>query len=185
MAEYYFISQLPSLDGISDNSTIPITEQQFLELCESFLGEKLLREVKNLTLVPQKYFDESSFELINKWNKAERDLRFALAFTRAEKMNKLFDLKNIILTSDLLKVSSIAVNMDNPLEAENFLFKYRLAFLETLRPMDVFSADYILYYGLKLKLISKIRQFDFKVGEQAYKNIYDSILCGDRLGALL
>ncbi len=29
MAEYYLISQLPSLDGISENTPIPITEEQF------------------------------------------------------------------------------------------------------------------------------------------------------------
>ena len=50
--------------------------------------------------------------------------------------------------------------------------------------MDSFSEDYIFYYGLKLKLISHIKQFDSNVGEMAYKNIYNSIMNGDRLEAI-
>ena len=30
MAEYYLISQLPSLDGISEATPVPITEERFL-----------------------------------------------------------------------------------------------------------------------------------------------------------
>ena len=48
MAEYYFISQLPSLDGVGENSQIPITEDRFIELCERFLKGKTLQEIKAL-----------------------------------------------------------------------------------------------------------------------------------------
>ena len=37
MAEYYFMSQLPSLDGINENVAVPITEERFLDLCGLFL----------------------------------------------------------------------------------------------------------------------------------------------------
>ena len=40
MAEYYLISQLPSLDGLSENVPMPITEERFFELCERFLNKK-------------------------------------------------------------------------------------------------------------------------------------------------
>ena len=61
--------------------------------------------------------------------------------------------------------------------------QYRLGFLETIRPIDNFSEDYIFYYGLKLKLISRLRQFDVHLGKATYKNIYDSILNGNKLEA--
>ena len=70
------------------------------------------------------------------------------------------------------------------IEAEKLLNNYRLSFLETLRPTDTFAEDYIFYYGLKLKLISRIRQFDKLKGESAYKNIYYSIINGERLEAV-
>ena len=183
MAEYYFISQLPSLDAISDNTPLPITQERFLELCSRFLGKKALREIEHLTLVPSLDFEKSNSALISAWNDNERNLRLALVKARAEKMNKQFDLHSNNFSFELLKVANAAVEIQNPLEAENFLLCYRLTVLESLRPMDTFADDFIFYYGLKLKLILRIKQFDTKIGEATYKNIYNSILYGDRLEA--
>ena len=183
MAEYYFISQLPSLDGISENAPPPITEERFTELCNRFLGKKAQGAIKNLTLSPPKDYEASGSAFIDAWNESERNLRFALGKVRAEKMKKPFDTENKILPVEYIKAASVAAQMENPMEAEKYLNRYRLEILETLRPMDSFSEDYIFYYGLKLKLLLRIRQFDTKSGEEAYKNIYDSILNGDRLEA--
>ncbi|MBE6749818.1 MAG: DUF2764 family protein [Ruminococcaceae bacterium] len=183
MAEYYLISQLPSLDGISENTPIPITEEALLELCSRFLGKKALSELENLTLVPQIDSAKSNSSLIEAWNTGERELRLALGKARAERMNKPFDLQNKNLPTELIKTANTAVEIENPLEAENFLLRYRLNFLETLRPMDSFSEDYIFYYALKLKLILRIRQFDVALGEATYKDIYNSILNGEKVEA--
>lgn len=183
MAEYYLISQLPSLDGISENSPVPITEERFMELCERSLKKKALSELKNIKLIPTIDAEKSHSSLVENWNNSERNLRLALAKVRAEKMNKSFDLGNKHLPSELFKVAGEAVEIKNPLEAEKYLLQYRLSFLETLRPMDNFSEDFIFYYGLKLRLILRIRQFDTQVGKATYKNIYNSILNIDRLEA--
>ena len=63
MAEYYLISQLPSLDAIGENSPIPITQEQFLELCNRFLNKKAVKELENLTLVPSLEQEKTSSEL--------------------------------------------------------------------------------------------------------------------------
>jgi hypothetical protein len=185
MSEYYLVSQLPSLDGIGENTPVPITEERFTELCSRFLGKNPLRDLENLTLLPQMDSEKSGSALIDAWNEGERDLRLALAKCRADKMNKPFDLQNRVLPVGLLRVANTAIDIESPLEAEIFLSNYRLGFLETLRPMDTFSKDFIFYYGLKLKLILRIRQFDAQLGETAYRNIYNSILDGDKLEALL
>ncbi|MBR2405915.1 MAG: DUF2764 family protein [Clostridia bacterium] len=183
MAEYYLISQLPSLDGISENDPLPITEEQFTELCNRFLEKKSQEALEKLTLSPSKKFESSGSALIDAWNERERELRFALGKVRAEKMKKVFDTENRVFPVEYIKAASAALEIENPMEAEKYLNSYRLSILETLRPMDNFSEEYIFYYGLKLKLLLRIRQFDTKSGEQAYKNIYDSILNGDRLEA--
>ena len=180
MAEYYFISQLPSLDGISENTPLPITEERFTELCNRFLGKRTLEAMKKLTLSPAKNMESSGSVLIDAWNESERNLRFALGKVRAEKMKKSFDTGNRIFPMEYIRAASTAVEIENPMEAEKYLNSYRLEILETLRPMDSFSEDYVFYYGLKLKLLLRIRQFDSKLGETAYKNIYNSILIGDR-----
>lgn len=53
MAEYYLISQLPSLDGLGENTPIPVTENQFFELCSRFLGKRALAELKIFLLFHQ------------------------------------------------------------------------------------------------------------------------------------
>ena len=184
MAEYYLISQLPSLDGIGENMPLPITEEQFSELCNRFLGKKAKNEMKNITLLPPKSYEHSGSAFLKAWNESERNLRLSLAKARAEKMKKTFDAGNQALPVDSVKAANAAVEMDNPMEAEKFLNHYRLELLEALRPTDSFSEDYVFYYGLKLKLLMRIRQFDTQAGEAAYKNIYNSILNGDKLEAI-
>ncbi len=184
MSEYYLISQLPSLDGISENVPLPITEERFFELCNQISGKRIQNEINKMTLLPSREYEKSSSSLIENWNNGERNLRLALAKVRAEKMRKSFEIENNVLSSELIKIANTAVEIESPMEAEKFLNSYRLEFLETLRPMDNFSEEFIYYYGLKLKLISHIRQFDTNAGEIAYKNIYNSIMSGDRLEAI-
>lgn len=181
MAEYYLISQLPSLDGISENAPLPITEDRFNELCEHFLGKKSQETIKKISLSPPKNAESSGSTLIDAWNECEINLRFALGKVRAEKMNKIFDTENRILPAEYIKAANTAIEKENPMEAEIYLNNYRLEILETLRPMNVFSNEYIFYYGLKLKLLLRIRQFDTEAGKIAYRNIYNSIIKGDKL----
>ena len=184
MAEYYLISQLPSLDGIGDNAPPPITEERFAELCDRFLGKKAQSMLKKLTLLPPKNDESVDSSLLDAFHESERNLRFALGKVRAEKMKKPFDTENRILPPEYIKAANAATEMENPMEAEKYLNRFRLEMLESLRPMDSFSEEYVFYYGLKLKLILRIRQFDKETGEAAYRNIYDSILNGDRVEAL-
>ncbi len=181
MAEYYLISQLPSLDGVGEDTALPITEERFFELCKNLLSKKAQNEMEKLTLSPPKNHDKSSSSLIEAWNKGERNLRLALSKVRADKMKKTPQTQENFLPTELIKVANSAVEMDNPLKAEKFLNRYRLEFLETLRPSDTFAEDFVYYYGLKLKLLLYMKQFDTEIGEAAYKNIYNSILNGDRV----
>ena len=180
MAEYYLISQLPSLDGLGENTPIPVTENQFFELCSRFLGKRALAELKNISLIPSRTYEKSSSALIEKWNEGERNLRLALAKLRADKMNKHFDEVMQSFPTGLLQAVRTAIEIESPMEAETFLNRYRLEFLETLRPMDSFSEEFVFYYCLKLKLLERMRKFDTHSGETAYRKIYDSIMSEDK-----
>lgn len=181
MAEYYLISQLPSLDGLGEEKAPPITEERFLELCGRFLGKKAQKELEKITLLPPKEGVFSTSSVLCAWHEGERKLRLALAKVRAGKMKKTVDTQEQELPLALLKTAEAAAEMENPLKAEQYLHQYRLSFLESLRPMDSFSEEFVYYYGLKLKLLFYIRRFNAAAGETAYKNIYNSILNGDRL----
>ncbi|MBQ9227309.1 MAG: hypothetical protein IJ168_00645 [Eubacterium sp.] len=184
MAEYYLISQLPSLDAISDTVPMPITEERFEELCHSFLSKKAQGEIDRLTLTPPRQAEKSGSALVEAWNEGERRLRTALGKVRAEKMHKAFEVKSTDLSAALLQVAQEAVAMDSPLEAERFLNRYRLEALEALRPMDGFSEEFVFYYGLKLKLLWQLRRFDAEQGRAAYKKIYHDIMNKDSLEAV-
>ena len=84
MAEYYLISQLPSLDGISEATPVPITEERFLDLCGRSLGEAAQKNLAKLTLAPSRDLEEMASPLLDAWMQGERDLRLALAKVRAE-----------------------------------------------------------------------------------------------------
>ena len=118
---------------------------------------------------------------INAWNAGERDLRLALGKARAERMKKIFDAGDADLPAGLLQTARTAAEMEDPMEAEKFLSRYRQDFLESLRPMDMFAEDAVFYYALKLKLLVRASRFDAAAGKAAYRNIYNSIINGDRL----
>lgn len=181
MAEYYLVAQLPSLDGISERMPLPITEERFFELCDGALGKKAREELRNVTLLPEKSPGApSSSPLLQAWTENERKLRLALGKVRAEKLKKPFDTQNQPISGEYLKTAAAALEMEDPMEAEQFLSRFRLTFLETLRPLDSFSEDFVFYYGLKLKLMKRIRQFDQEAGAAAYQNIYNAIINEDR-----
>ncbi len=180
MAEYYLISQLPSLDGINENTPLPISEKQFIELCSGFLSKKALKELNSLTLIPAKSYDKSAYTLINRWNEGEKNLRLALATLRAEKLNKSIPADNVSFPADILQTARTAIAAESPLEAENILNSMRLSFLESIRPTDSFSEEYIFYFSLKLKLLERMRKFDLQSGTEAYRRIYDSIMNKDK-----
>ncbi len=179
MSLYYLMSQLPSLDGLGEATPIPITEKSFYKLCGELLDKKLLKVLNSLTLIPPKDEEKTGFALVDSWNESERQLRLALAYIRAEKMKKPFETGVRNFPPEISTAAKTAAEMDNPLAAERYLSEFRQDALEKLRPMDSFSAEALFYYGLKLKLMLKIRQFDKDSGSTAYRNIYNSIMSGE------
>ena len=179
MAEYYLVSQLPSLDGCSENAPLPITQARFEELCEQLLNKKAMAVLSEITLNPPRDGEKTASAVVSQWLDAERTLRLALAKLRAEKMNKPFDCELQSFPASVLQAARTAIEIESPMEAEKFLNRFRLELLEALRPTDSFSQEFVFYFALKLKLLDRVRQFDTERGQEAYKNIYQSILNGD------
>ncbi len=179
MNYYYLMAQLPSLDAVTDTSPLPITEERFCELCNRFLGSKAAAVINTLTLIPKSDGKPTGNTLVDSRNRAECELRTALAEARAEKMQKPFEKSQGFIPQNTVKTAHTAVDMKDPLEAELYLNRFRLDILETLRPSDPFSVSMVYYYGLKLKLLSRIKNFDTALGEKEYRNIYNSIIRGE------
>ncbi len=180
MSQYYLMAQLPSLDAVGENTPLPITQERFFELCERLLSKKETAILSELTLSPKIDFTAAGNALVDKWCEGERQLRVALANVRASKMNKTVDIAVSDISMQQMIAARAAADMSDPMAAELFLNRYRLDFLEELRPADTFCVSAVYYYGLKLMLLSRIRKFDAESGEREYKKIYNSIVNGEK-----
>ncbi len=183
MAEYYLISQLPSLDSCTVGMPPPISEEGFFELCKASLNERVLSVLESLTLTPARTAEPSGSRLVDKFNDGERKLRLALGKARAELMGKVFDTGDAEILPSVMQTAMAEAQRTSPMEAELALCSYRLALLEQIRPIDGFCEEYLYYFGLKLKLLWRICRFERELGEREYKKIYSSVLNGEELEA--
>jgi hypothetical protein len=174
--QYYLVSQLPAFSEVDENKKLPITEEYYRELCSRFLDEKSLEILSGLSLVPPRKVTPTGSDFVDEWYKRERSLRFALARVRALRMNKDTDISESSCTADILQIARTAIGLENPLEAERFLNKYRMDIISTISPLDEFSSDAVFAYGLRLMLMERMHKFDEEKGMASYHQIYDRIL---------
>ena len=179
MAYYYLVSQLPNISGAEGKSALPLNEASFKELCCRFLSEEEKITLNGLSLVPPKELSSTGSVFLDTWYEKERNLRYALAQIRAQKMKKDASVLPPGVTADIIQAARTAVGMDSPLSAEQFLFDYRIRLLDELRPLDSFSVDAVYAYGIKLLLVERMKKFDVEIGKTSYHKIYDNILDGD------
>ncbi len=180
MANYYLVSQLPNISVSESKAALPLTEKSFKELACRFISECEQKVINELSLVPPTEAVSTGSEFLDTWYEKERNLRYALAQIRAQKMKK----DNIALpagcTADIVNAARTAVGMDSPLSAEQFLYEYRLRLIDSIAPLDSFSIDAVYAYGLKLMLVERMRKFEVENGKISYHKIYDTILDGDK-----
>lgn len=176
MAYYYLVSQLPNISSSDSKSSLPLNTKDFVELCSRFVSEKEKKIISNLSLVPPKQLKSTGSAFLDTWYEKERNLRFALAQIRSQRMKKDAVTLPPGCTTDIINAARTAVGMNSPYSAEQFLFDYRLRLLNDLRPLDAFSIDAVYAYGIRLMLIERIRKFNVENGTSAYHKIYDSIL---------
>ena len=180
MAYYYLVSQLPNISVTEGKSSLPIDTKAFKELCCRFISENEKQIINNLSLVPPVDGAKIGSVFLDTWYEKERNLRFALAQIRAQKMKKESFILPPGCTADIISAARTAVGMDSPYSAEQFLYDYRIKLLDDLRPLDSFSIDAIYAYGIKLMLVERMRKFDVENGKTSYHKIYNSILNEDK-----
>ena len=174
---YYLVSQLPAFSTDSENSAkLPMSTDAFKELCSRFMNKRDCETVMNLSLEPPKESVPTGSAFLDEWYLTERNLRFALAQFRAQRMKK--ESKDVPITTDgeVIQAARTATGMDSPLTAEQFLNDYRMGVLDKIAPLDIFSVDAVYNYGLRLMLAERMRKFNRDDGLASYHKIYDEIL---------
>jgi hypothetical protein len=174
--QYYLVSQLPDISAAGEKSTLPITEKYYRDLCSRFLDPKDVKVLNNLSLTPSREAEATGSAFLDAWYSNERCLRYALAQVRAQKMKKDAGSIPVSISGDIVQAARTAVGIDSPLSAEQFLYEYRLSFLNAIQPMDSFSVDAVFAYGIRLMLLERIKKFNAEKGTDSYHKIYDTIL---------
>ncbi len=180
MAYYYLVSQLPNISSAEGKSALPLNGESFRELASRFISEDEKVILNGLSIVPPRELNSTGSAFLDTWYEKERNLRYALAQIRAQKLKKDGFTLPSGCTQDIVSIARTAVGMDSPLSAEQFLYDYRLRLLDELRPMDSFSIDTVYAYGIRLMLIERMRKFEVENGKTSYHKIYDEILVGDK-----
>ena len=173
---YYLVAQLPDLSAAKEKSVLPVTEKYYRDLCSRFFDEKEMQVLNKLSLEPPKNPEKTGSTFLDCWFDFERSLRYALVQVRSQKMKKDAGSIPVSISADLIQAARTAVGMDSPLSAELFLFEFRLGVLDSISPMDYFSTDSVLSYGIRLMLLERIKKFNKEKGTESYHKIYDTIL---------
>ncbi|MCD8151300.1 MAG: hypothetical protein LUE92_17510 [Clostridiales bacterium] len=179
MSQYYLISTLPGLEPYDGKSPLPITEEAFRDTCSDFLNDKEMEILDGISLIPPRDAVPTGSELVDAWNYEERQLRLALAVVRAAHKGKSFPTDGEVISAPTLQVANTAVDLGDPLAAEEYLQGCRMETLDRLRPLDMFCEDAVYCYAIRLKLLSRMRLFDEERGHKSYQKIYHSILNGN------
>lgn len=171
---YYLVAQLPDITNAE--RALPISEAYYRDLCSRFFSPSERRVLDGLSLVPPRDESPTGSAFLDAWYAHERNLRFALAQIRAQKMKKDAPPLPSSCTQDIVAVARQAVGMPSPLDAERFLYEHRTGVLNEMRSIDGFSTDAVYEYGIRLMLAARINKFDKDAGVASYHKIYDSIL---------
>lgn len=155
MAYYYLISSLPMLKSDGD---MPLSYNQFLEICRDALGDAKYEMLKDLTLA------SSDGPLVSGWAQFYGALKEELSYQRNLRLGR----KAVVPSyreDSVVNAVSAAMNHKNPLTAEQMLLSLEFEKLDELVGTHYFDDWALFGYALKLKLLERRGSFDFEKGK--------------------
>ena len=166
MASYYYlISSLPDLRTDGD---MPVTYDEFLDMCQSNVSESKYELLKNLTLSSE----EGS--LLKEWSAFYKNLMGELNYQRSVSLGRPY-LTSYDKDSVIAQVAGAAMAAKNPLEAEKILLECEFDNLDSLVGLHTFDDRYLFGYAIKLKLLERQSCFVQSKGQKEYKRLFDQV----------
>ena len=144
MASYYYL--IASLPELRADGEMPLTYEEFLNLCQGNVSDEEYERLKNLTL------NSSEGPLIKEWanfyGMLTKEINYQRSMNLGKSYSAAYDKDGLIA-----QVASSAISAKNPLEAERILLEYEFENLDSLVGLHMFD-DYVLFgYAIKLKLL--------------------------------
>ena len=166
MASYYYlISSLPDLRTDGD---MPMTYDEFLDMCQSNVSESKYELLKNLTL------SSEEGPLLKEWSAFYKNLMGELNYQRSVSLGGPY-LTSYDKDSVIAQVAGAAMAAKNPLEAEKILRECEFDNLDSLVGLHTFDDRYLFGYAIKLKLLERQSCFVQSKGQKEFKRLFDQV----------
>ena len=166
MASYYYlISSLPDLRTDGD---MPMTYDEFLDMCQSNVSESKYELLKNLTL------SSEEGPLLKEWSAFYKNLMGELNYQRSVSLGRPY-LTSYDKDSVIAQVAGAAMAAKNPLEAEKILLECEFDNLDSLVGLHTFDDRYLFVYAIKLKLLERQSCFVQSKGQKEFKRLFDQV----------
>ena len=166
MASYYYlISSLPDLRTDGD---MPMTYDEFLDMCQSNVSESKYELLKNLTL------SSEEGPLLKEWSAFYKNLMGELNYQRSVSLGRPY-LTSYDKDSVIAQVAGAAMAAKNPLEAEKILLECEFDNLDSLVGLHTFADRYLFGYAIKLKLLERQSCFVQSKGQKEFKRLFDQV----------
>ena len=160
MASYYYlISSLPDLRTDGD---MPMTYDEFLDMCQSNVSESKYECLKNLTL------SSEEGPIMKEWAASYKNLMSELNYQRSVNLGRPY-LASYDKDSVTAQVAGAA------LAAEKILLDYEFDNLDSLVGLHTFDDVYLFGYAIKLKLLERQSCFVQSKGQKEFKRLFDQV----------
>lgn len=166
---YYFGASLPS---VLFDSKAPLSLDDFLDNCRRLMARG---HYETIQAVLAGGTPETSSRTVQACLEFEHILKNELAFHQAHKAGKSPDgyvRGNRSFQTGVKLAIDAAKSAKNPLEAEKAIDRSRWEFYETMQIGHHYDFEYILLYGLKLKILERYHHVHHTlVGQERYKSL--------------
>ncbi len=177
MSQYYFL--ISSLPFLLPSGPADVSEDDFLGTCKSNMTGDEYNILTRCLLDPVDPDDDAvSHPVLSEWRSWETSLRNELVRLRASalKMDPEDYIQEGAGVAGLFEAAREAVNMSNPQEAEYRLDRLRWSFLDEIEAGHFFDLEKLLIYYLKLQILKRHEAFDPRLGDEAYRKVYESVV---------
>ncbi|MCQ2397870.1 MAG: DUF2764 domain-containing protein [Sphaerochaetaceae bacterium] len=166
MASYYYL--LASLPELKKDGALPISYDNFLELCNNAVNRTVYRNLSELTV------ETGGGSLSEKWCSFCPDVKKEICRLRNINLGKQAassDIKHPATS----KLAEAVMHAENPLKAEKILLEAQFDYLDSLMSLHFFD-DTVLYgYAIKLRLLERQSLFDTELGKSEFRRLFDNI----------
>ena len=166
MASYYYL--IASLPELRADGEMPLTYEEFLNLCQGNVSEEDYERLKNLTL------NSSEGPLVKEWanfyGMLTKEINYQRSMNLGKSYSTAYDKDGLIA-----QVASSAISAKNPLEAERILLEYEFENLDSLVGLHMFDAHVLYGYAIKLKLLERLTSFEQDKGKAEFQTLFDGI----------